>query len=125
MLVEAAIALCLTNTTDAAVLGVVRDSRFKITSAKLSGASMTYREPLAETPLAAVAPGVTGCTSVDALTLRSASLVVWSARPAPVAPEDRKDDATCPLPVEPLAGQRLTFVYRKSLFGQAQCKETR
>lgn len=125
MLVEAAVILCLTNTTDAAVLGLVRDGRFKTTSAKLSGASMTYREPLAEVSLPAVAPGVTGCASVDAVTLGAGSLVVWSARPTQAAPEDRKDHATCPLPVEPVAGQRLTFVYRKSLLGQAQCKETR
>jgi hypothetical protein len=125
MLVEAAVILCLSNTTDAAVLGLVRDGRFKTTSAKLSGASMTYREPLAEMPLPPVAPGATGCASVDAVTLGAASLVVWSARPTQAAPEDRKDDATCPLPVEPVAGQRLTFVYRKSLLGQAQCKETR
>ena len=129
MIVEAAIVLCLTNATDTAVFGRVRDSRFKTTSAKLSGNSLTYREPLAEAPFPSVAAGQTDCATVDALTLAKPQLVLWSRQPVVDTttgiPVEHEGDATCRPAAAPQAGQRLTFVYRKSLLGLSTCKETR
>ena len=127
MIVEAAIVLCLTNATDTAAFGQVRDGRFKTTSAKLSGNSLTYREPLAQAPFPLVAAGRTECASVDPLALAKPHLVVWSGQPIAASDvvADHKGDATCRPAAQPQAGQRLTFVYRKSLFGQLTCKETR
>jgi hypothetical protein len=128
MLIEAAAVLCLTNATNVAVSGLVRDGRFKTTSAKLEGTSLNYREPLAETPFPAVGARQTGCASVDGVALATPQLVVWSGQsPAVVAAADgeRRGDTIC-RPTQPLkAGQRLTFIYRKSFFGQPTCKETR
>jgi hypothetical protein len=128
MLVEAAVVLCLTNATNVAVSGLVRDARFKTTSARLEGTSLNYREPLAETPFPAVDAGQTGCASVDGLALAKPQLVVRPGQsPAVVAAAggERRGDTIC-RPTQPLkAGERLTFVYRKSLFGQLTCKETR
>lgn len=128
MLLEAAVVLCLTNATNLAVSGSVRDGRFKTTSAKLEGNSLTYREPLAETPFPSVEAGRTGCASVDGLALAKPQLVVHAGRsPAVIAAADgaRRGDTIC-RPTRPLkAGERLTFVYRKSLFGPLTCKETR
>jgi hypothetical protein len=128
MLLEAAVVLCLTNATNVAVSGLVRDGRFKTTSARLEGTSLNYREPLAETPFPAVDAGQTGCASVDGLALAKPQLVVRPGRsPAVVAAAggERRGDTIC-RPTQPLKpGQRLTFVYRKSLFGQLTCKETR
>ncbi len=125
MLLEAAVILCLTNATDTAVFGKVRDGRFKTTSAKLSGTSLTYREPLAEAPFPPVAAGQTGCATIDALALARPHLVIWSRQPIVDTPADFKGDAICRPAAPPRAGQRLTFVYRKSLLGQPTCKETR
>ncbi len=127
MLIEAAVVLCLTNATQAAVSGLVRDERAKVTSAKLEGTSLTYRAPLAETAFPAVEAGATGCASVDGLTLAKPQLVVRSGQsPAAVVAAGGKHADTICRPTRPLAsGQRLTFVYRKSLFGQLTCKETR
>lgn len=129
MLLEAAVTLCLTNATDAAVFGLVRDGRFKTTSAKLAGTSLTYREPLAETAFPSVAAGETGCATFDAVTLARPRLVLWTrARlpdPAGGPPPARKGDATCRPAADPQAGQRLTFVYRKTPLGQRKCKESR
>jgi hypothetical protein len=106
----------------------VRDARFKTTSARLEGTSLNYREPLAETPFPAVDAGQTGCASVDGLALAKPQLVVRPGQsPAVVAAAggERRGDTIC-RPTQPLkAGERLTFVYRKSLFGQLTCKETR
>jgi hypothetical protein len=128
MLVEAAVVLCLTNATNVAVSGLVRDGRFKTTSAKLEGNSLTYREPLAETPFPAVEAGQTGCANVDGVTLAKPQLVVRPGQsPAVVAAAggEHRGDTLC-RPTKPIkAGERLTFVYRKSLFGQLTCKETR
>jgi hypothetical protein len=127
MLLEAAVVLCLTNATDAVVSGIVRDGRSKLTSAKLEGTSLTYREPLTETPFPAVAAGQTGCLTVDALALAKPQLVVRSGQPAAVGDVvvDHKSDALCRPTAPPQPGQRLTFLYRKSLFGPLTCKETR
>ncbi len=127
MLLEAAVVLCLTNATDSAAFGVVRDGRFKTTSAKLAGTSLTYREPLAQTPFPTVAAGQTDCVALDPVTLARPQLVVWTGRPlaATDVPVDHDGDATCRLAAAPRAGQRLTFVYRKSLLGLTTCKETR
>jgi hypothetical protein len=127
MLLEAAVVLCLTNATDTAAFGSVRDGRFKTTSAKLSGASLTYREPLAQTPFPIVAAGQTGCADIDAVALAKPQMVVWSGQPAAAGdlPADHHGDALCRPIAPPVAGQRLTFVYRKSLFGRLTCKETR
>ncbi|MFZ0266633.1 hypothetical protein [Caulobacter sp.] len=128
MLLEAAVVLCLTNATDMAVSGLVRDGRFKTTSAKLEGNSLTYREPLAETPFPAVEAGQTGCASVDGLALAKPQLVVRAGQsPAVIAAAngERRGDTICRPPRPLKAGERLTFVYRKSLFGQLTCKETR
>jgi hypothetical protein len=128
MLLEAAVVLCLTNATNLAVSGLVRDGRFKTTSAKLEGNSLTYREPLAETPFPAVEAGQTGCANVEGMTLAKPQLVVRPGQSAAViaaADGDRRGDTLCRAtrPLKP--GERLTFVYRKSLFGQLTCKETR
>jgi hypothetical protein len=127
MLIEAVVVLCLTNATDTAVFGTVRDGRSRVTSAKLSGTSLTYREPLAQTPFPAVAAGQTGCVNLDAVALAKPMLVVWAGQPVAVGDvaADHKGDALCRPTAPPSAGQRLTFVYRKSLFGQLTCKETR
>jgi hypothetical protein len=127
MLLEAAAVLCLTNATSAAVFGQVRDDRFKTTSAKLEGNSLTYRGPLAEEPFPPVAPRQTDCITIDTEVLAKPHLVVWSGQPIVAADiaADRKGGATCRPTTPPQAGQRLTFVYRKSLFGQLSCKETR
>jgi len=128
MLVEAAVVLCLTNATNLAVSGLVRDGRFKTTSARLEGTSLTYREPLVETPFPAVGARQTGCASIEGLALATPQLVVRPGQsPAVVAVADgeRRGDTIC-RPTQPLqAGERLTFVYRKSLFGQLTCKEIR
>ena len=128
MLVEAAVVLCLTNATNVAVSGLVRDGRFKTTSAKLEGTSLTYREPLVETPFPAVDARQTGCASVEGVALAKPQLVIRAGQsPAVIAAADgdRGGDTIC-RPTRPLkAGERLTFVYRKSLFGQLTCKETR
>jgi hypothetical protein len=127
MLIEAVVVLCLTNATDSAVFGQVRDGRFKITSARLSGASLTYREPVAQTPFPAVAAGEKGCVTIDALTLAQPRIVLWSG--APIAASDvvvdQEGDAVCLPATHPRVGQRLSFVYRKTLLGQLTCKETR
>lgn len=126
MLLEAAIVLCLTNATDTAAYGQVRDGRFKTTSAKLSGTSLTYREPLAQIPFPAVAAGQTGCVTIDPITLAKPQMVIWSGQAAAgdlAAVHD--GEALCRPTAPPHAGQRLTFVYRKSLFGRLTCKETR
>jgi hypothetical protein len=127
MLVEAAIVLCLTNATDSAVFGQVRDGRFKTTSAKLSGASLTYREPVAQTPFPAVPAGEKGCVTIDALTLAQPRIVLWTG--APIAASDvvadHEGDAVCLPSAPPRVGQHLTFAYRKTLLGQLTCKETR
>lgn len=125
MLIEAAVILCLTNATDAAVFGQVRDGRFKTTSAKLSGASLTYREPVAQAPFPSVAAGQTGCASVDVQALAKPLLALWSRRPVSDAPLATKAEVTCRPSAAPKAGQRLTFVYRQTLLGQLTCKETR
>ena len=128
MIVEAAVILCLTNATDVAVAGMLRDGRFKTTSAKLEGTRLNYREPLAETPFPAVDPGQTGCASVDGVVLAKPQLVVRPGQsPAVIAAAggQRRGETIC-RPTRPLKpGQRLTFIYRKSLFGQLTCKETR
>jgi hypothetical protein len=127
MLLEAAVTLCLTNTTPAAVSGLVRDARSKLTSAKLEGTSLNYREPLAETPFPAVEPGKTSCADIDGKAMTKPTLVVRSGQsPAVVAVAGGKHADTICRPPHPVqAGQKLTFVYRKSLFGQRTCKETR
>lgn len=127
MLLEAAVVLCLTNATDMAAHGLVHDGRFKTTSAKLSGTSLTYREPVAQTPFPVVAAGQTGCTTLDAPTLAKLQMVIWSGQPAAAGdlPADRHGDALCRSTATPQPGQRLTFIYRKSLFGRLTCKETR
>jgi hypothetical protein len=125
MLLEAAAVLCLTNATDAAVFGQVRDSRFKTTSAKLSGTSLTYRQPVGQAAFPAVAAGQTGCAPVDVAALAKPHLMIWSHEPAPDAVAVLKADVVCRPTAPPSAGQRLTFVYRKSLLGQPSCKETR
>ena len=128
MLLEAAVVLCLTNATDLAVSGLVRDGRSKVTSAKLEGNSLTYREPLTETPFPAVEARQTGCANVDGVTLAKPQLVVRAGQSAAVvaaAGGEHRGDTLC-RPTKPLKpGERLTFVYRKSLFGQLTCKETR
>lgn len=123
MIVEAAVILCLTNATDMAVSGRVRDGRSKVTSAKLEGTSLTYREPLAETPFPAVNAGQTGCANVDGVALAKPQLVVRGGRS--VGGGEHRGDTIC-RPTQPLqAGQRLTFVYRKSFLGPLTCKEIR
>jgi hypothetical protein len=128
MIVEAAVVLCLTNATNVAVSGLVRDSRFKTTSAKLEGTSLNYREPMAETTFPAVEAGQTGCASIDGLALAKPRLVVRSGQsPAVIAATggERRGDTVC-VPTQPLtAGDRLTFVYRKNVLGLLTCKETR
>lgn len=125
MLIEAAVVLCLTNATDADVFGQVRDVRFKTTSAKLSGTHLTYREPLAQAPFPSVAAGQTGCAPIDTQTLAKPLLVLWSRQPVNATPVGAKAEATCRPSAAPVAGQHLTFVYRKTLLGQLTCKETR
>jgi hypothetical protein len=127
MLLEAAVVLCLINATDTAAHGLVRDGRFKTTSARLSGTSLTYREPVAQTPFPTVAARQTGCAEIDAVTLAKPQMVIWSGQPAAAGdlPADHHGDALCRPTATPLPGQRLTFVYRKSLFGRLTCKETR
>ena len=127
MLLEAAVVLCLTNATDTAAHGLVHDGRFKTTSAKLSGTSLTYREPVAQIPFPVVAAGQTGCATIDALALAKPQMVIWSGQPAAAGdlPVDRHGDALCRVTAPPRPGQRLTFIYRKSLFGRLTCKETR
>ena len=83
MLVEAAVVLCLTNATNVAVSGLVRDGRFKTTSARLEGTSLTYREPLVETPFPAVGARQTGCASIEGLALATPQLVVRRASRRP------------------------------------------
>jgi hypothetical protein len=123
MLLEAAVVLCLTNATDMAVSGLVRDGRSKLTSAKLEGTSLNYREPLAETPFPAVDAGQTGCANVDGMVLAKPQLVVRGGRS--VGGGEHHGDTVC-RPTRPLkAGERLTFVYRKSFFGPLTCKEIR
>lgn len=123
MLLEAAVVLCLTNATDVAVSGLVRDGRSKVTSAKLEGTSLNYREPLAETPFPAVDARQTGCSSIDGLALTKPQLVVRGGRS--VGGGEHRGDTVC-RPTQPLkAGERLTFVYRKSFFGPLTCKEIR
>ncbi|KQY35007.1 hypothetical protein ASD21_21465 [Caulobacter sp. Root1455] len=122
MLLEAAIVLCLTNATDTAVSGLVRDGRFKTTSAKLEGTSLTYRAPLVETPFPAVDARQTGCANVEGLTPAKPQLVIHGGS---VGGDRRRGDTIC-RPTRPLkAGERLTFVYRKSFFGPLTCKEIR
>jgi hypothetical protein len=127
MFAEAAVTLCLTNATAVAVSGMVRDDRSKLTSTKLEGSSLTYREPLAETPFPAVDTGQTGCASLADLALTKPQLVVRPGRsPAAIAAAGGKQADTICSPTHPLkAGQRLTFLYRKSLLGLTTCKETR
>jgi hypothetical protein len=128
MLLEAAVVLCLTNATDSAVFGLVRDGRFKTTSAKLSGTSLTYREPVAQTPFPAVAAGQTGCATIDALTLAKPRWWCGRASLRPRRATSSSTSTATPSAARPrthASGQRLTFVYRKSLFGQLTCKETR
>jgi len=127
MLVEAAVVLCLTNATNTAVSGLVRDGRSKVTSAKLEGTSLTYREPLNETPFPAVEARQTGCLTLDSLSLAKPQLVIWSGRPLTDGDTiaDHEGNALCRPTAPPRAGQRLTFVYRKGLFGQLTCKEIR
>jgi hypothetical protein len=127
MIVEAAVILCLTNATDSAVSGLVRDGRFKTTSAKLEGTRLNYRQPLAETPFPAVEAGQTGCANVDGVALAKPQLVVRAGQsPAAVAAAGGKHGDTICRPTRPLKpGERLTFIYRKSLFGPLTCKETR
>jgi hypothetical protein len=123
MLLEAAVVLCLTNATDMAVSGSVRDGRSKLTSAKLEGTSLTYREPLAETPFPAVDAGRTGCADVDGLVLSRPQLVIRGGRS--VGGGQHRGDTVC-RPTRPLkAGERLTFIYRKSFLGPLTCKEIR
>jgi hypothetical protein len=125
MILEAALVLCLTNATDAAVFGQVRDGRFKTTSAKLSGTSLTYREPVAQAPFPSVAAGQTGCAPIDAQVMAQPLLALWSRQPISDAPAGTKADLTCRPSAAAQPGQRLTFVYRKSLTGRLTCKETR
>jgi len=127
MLLEAAVVLCLTNATDTAAYGLVHDGRFKTTSAKLAGTSLTYREPVAQTPFPVVAAGQTGCTTLDAVTVVKPQMEIWSGQPAIAGdlPADRRGDALCRSTAPTHPGQRLTFIYRKSLFGRLTCKETR
>lgn len=125
MLIEAAVVLCLTNATDTAVFGQLRDGRFKTTSARLSGNSLTYREPAAQAPFPSVAAGQTGCATIDAQVLAKPLLALWSRQPIADAPAGTKADITCHPSAAPRAGQRLTFAYRKSLTGRLTCKETR
>ena len=128
MLLEAAVVLCLTNATDLAVSGLVRDGRSKLTSAKLEGTSLNYREPLAETPFPAVDAGKTGCANVDGVTLAKPQLVVRPGQSAAViaaAGGEHRGDTICRSTRPLKAGERLTFVYRKSFFGPLTCKETR
>lgn len=123
MLLEAAIVLCLTNATDTAAYGQVRDGRFKTTSAKLEGTSLNYREPLVETPFPAVEAGQTGCANVDGAALAKPQLVIHDGRS--VGGGQHRGDTIC-RPTRPLkAGERLTFVYRKSFLGPLTCKEIR
>ncbi len=123
MLLEAAVVLCLTNATDLAVSGLVRDGRSKLTSAKLEGTSLNYREPLAEAPFPAVDAGKTGCADVDGVALAKPQLVIRGGRS--LGGGQHRGDTIC-RPTRPLkAGERLTFVYRKSFFGPLTCKETR
>jgi hypothetical protein len=128
MFAEAAVTLCLTNATAVAVSGMVRDDRSKVTSAKLEGSSLTYREPLTETPFPAVDAGRTGCASVGDVALSKPQLVIRPGQsPAAVAAAggEHRGDTIC-RPTRPLkAGERLTFIYRKSLLGPMTCKETR
>ena len=123
MFAGAALVLCLTNATDVVANGQLRDGRTKTTSAQLPGASLTYREPVAQHALPTVAPGRTECASFDPAPLTRPQLVVWSA--APVDADKARDDAACALPEPLAAGQKLTFIYRKTLLGQVQCKESR
>lgn len=101
MLVEAAVVLCLTNATNVAVSGLVRDGRFKTTSAKLEGNSLTYREPLAETPFPAVEAGQTGCANVDGVTLAKPQLVVRPGQSPPWSPPPAASIAATRFAVRP------------------------
>ncbi|MEJ2816544.1 MULTISPECIES: hypothetical protein [unclassified Caulobacter] len=123
MLIEAAVVLCLTNATETAVSGLVRDGRSKLTSAKLEGTSLNYREPLAETPFPAVDAGQTGCADVDGMTLAKPQLVIRGGQS--VGGGQHHGETIC-RPTRPLKpGERLTFIYRKSFLGPLTCKETR
>lgn len=123
MLIEAAVVLCLTNATDTAVSGLVRDGRSKLTSAKLEGTSLNYREPLAETAFPAVDAGQTGCADVDGMTLAKPQLVIRGGQS--VGGGGHHGETIC-RPTRPLKpGERLTFIYRKSFLGPLTCKETR
>ena len=127
MLIAAAVTLCLTNATPAAVSGLVRDERAKVTAAKLEGTSLTYREPLVETPFPAVEAGQTGCAPVEGQSLVRPQLVVRAGQsPAAIAAAGGKHADTICRAARPLKpGERLTFIYRKTLLGQLTCKETR
>jgi len=126
MIIEAAVTLCLTNATSMAVSGLVRDDRFKTTSAKLEGNHLTYREPLAETPFPAVEAGKTGCADVDGAIARPLLVIRAGQSPAAVAVAGGKHADTVCRPTQALkAGERLTFVYRKSFLGPLTCKEIR
>ena len=87
MFAGAALVLCLTNATDVVANGQLRDGRTKTTSAQLPGASLTYREPVAQHALPTVAPGRTECASFDPAPLTRPQLVVWSAAPVAHLPE--------------------------------------
>jgi hypothetical protein len=70
-----------------------------------------------------VESGQTGCAEVDGVTLAKPQLVIRGGQS--VGGGQHRGDTIC-RPTRPLsAGERLTFVYRKSFLGPLTCKETR
>lgn len=127
MLDEVPVIICVENRSDQTILGRLRDGRTRtVTVAAANGDKSTAREPLWQTPLAAVPPGETGCVEGLASRLVRPALNLWTTRPVYVLLNGREDFADCRLQRALTAGGRVTFTYRSGAWGGAcRALETR
>ena len=118
MLDEVPAVICVENLSDQTILGRLRDGRSRpVVVTAANGRRSTAREPLWQTPLAAVAPGGTGCVEGLPSTLVRPVLNLWTARPVHVLLNGREDFTDCRLPRPLTAGARVTYTYAPGAFG--------
>lgn len=124
MLDEVPVVVCVVNASEQTIFGRLRDGRSRrVTATAANGAKGTGREPLWQTPLAAVAPGATGCVEGLASTLVRPVVNLWTDKPLYVLLNGREDDTDCRMPRTLTAGARLTYTYARGAWGAA-CRPT-
>jgi hypothetical protein len=95
MLLEAAVVLCLTNATDTAVSGLVRDGRFKTHLGQAVGDQPELsRTPGRDAVPRRWRPARPAAPTIDGVALAKPQLVVWSGQSPPRSATRRGTTAT-------------------------------